>query len=157
MKSGQLVKEAVACPLVLAVSSFAERTSHVQQLLLAVAQVINVDERHLIEGQHRPLFDPVQDHGVQLGVVVQQGAVDLQAQQVGGEVDVLDARGKLACLGRHHLGPEYSRLSEVPRAGVDVGHPGQVPHGVGHAILTAIVRAEVQNLLGVLLHLHGDR
>lgn len=55
------------------------------------------------------------------------------------------------------ISSEYSRLSEVPRAGVHVGYPSQVPHGVGHAILTAIVGAEVQNLLGILLHLHTHR
>lgn len=52
---------------------------------------------------------------------------------------------------------EHSRLSEVPWAGVDVGYPGQVPHGIGHAVLTAIVGTEVQDLLGILLHLHTDR
>lgn len=51
---------------------------------------------------------------------------------------------------------EQSRLGEVPRAWVDVGYARQVPHGVGHAVLAAIVGAEVQNLLGVLLHLHTD-
>lgn len=89
-----------------AVSS-SEWTSHLRQLLFAVTEVIDVDDRHLVEREHGPLLHATQDDGIQLGVVVQQGAVDLQPQQVGGEVDVLDARGKLARLGCQHL----SRLS----------------------------------------------
>lgn len=81
-----------------------EGPSHIGQLLLAVAQVADVDDGHFVEGQHGPLFDAAQDDGVQLGVVVQQGAVHLQAQQVSGEVDVLDIGGKLASLGCQHLG-----------------------------------------------------
>lgn len=53
------------------------------------------------------------------------------------------------------IGSEQSCLCEIPRAGVDIGYPSQVPHGVGHAILTAIVGAEVQNLLGILLYLQA--
>lgn len=87
-----------------AVSPVSERTSHIGQLLLAVAQVTDVDDGHLVEGQHGPLFHPAQDDCIQLGVVVQQRAVDLQAQQVGGEVDVFDVWGKLARLGGHQLG-----------------------------------------------------
>lgn len=100
----QFVKVAIACPLRLAVSSVSEWTAHIRQLLLAVAQVTDVDDGHLVEGQHGPLLDPTQDDCIQLGVVVQQRAVDLQAQQVGGEVDMFDVRGKLACLGGHQLG-----------------------------------------------------
>ena len=51
---------------------------------------------------------------------------------------------------------EDGRLREVARAGEDVGRARQVPHGVGHAVLASVVRAEVQHLLGVLLHLHAQ-
>lgn len=100
----ELVEVAVARPLLPAAGPVPEGPSHLRQLLLAVAQVADVDDGHLVEGQHGPLLDAAQDDGVQLGVVVQQGAVHLQAQQVGGEVDVLDAGGELAGLRRQNLG-----------------------------------------------------
>lgn len=100
----ELVEVAVARPLLPAAGPVPEGPSHLRQLLLAVAQVADVDDGHLVEGQHGPLLDAAQDDGVQLGVVVQQGAVHLQAQQVSGEVDVLDAGGELAGLWRQHLG-----------------------------------------------------
>lgn len=91
----QFVKVAVPCPLMLAVSTLSKRPSNIRQLLLAVTQVTNVNDRHFIERQHGPLFHPAQNDSIQLSVVVQQGAVHLQSQQVGGEVDVLDVWGKL--------------------------------------------------------------
>ena len=67
-------------------------------LVLAVAQVVHVDEGHLVEGQHGPLPHPAQDDGVQLRVVVHQAAIHLHPQQVGGEAQLTDRRGKLARL-----------------------------------------------------------
>lgn len=120
----QLVEVAVARPLLPAAGPVPEGPSHLRQLLLAVAQVADVDDGHLVEGQHGPLLDAAQDDGVQLGVVVQQGAVHLQAQQVGGEVDVLDAGGELAGLRRQHLGglPRPQHLPPAEHASSVTGH-----------------------------------
>lgn len=111
----QLVKVAVSRPLLPAAGPVSQSSSHFGQLLLAVAQVADVDDGHLVESQHGPLLDAAQDDGVQLSVVVQKGAVHLQAQQVGGEVDVLDARGELAGLRRQHLGG-FPRPQHLPPA-----------------------------------------
>lgn len=74
----QFVKVAIACSLMY--SSWSEWTSQIRQLLLAVTQVIDVDDRHFIERQHGPLLHPTEDNSIQLRVVVQQRAVDLQTQ-----------------------------------------------------------------------------
>lgn len=107
----EFVKVAVGRP------SLSERTSHIRQLLLAVAQVADVDDGHLVEGQHGSLFDPAQDHRVQLCVVVEQRAVHLQTQQVRGEVDMLDGRGKLPSLRCQYFGrlPWPQHLPPVQR------------------------------------------
>lgn len=111
----ELVEVAIARPLLPAAGPVPESPSHLRQLLLTVAQIADVDDGHLVEGQHGPFLDAAQDDGIQLGVVVQQGAVHLQAQQVGGEVDVLDAGGELAGLRRQHLG-RLPRPQHLPPA-----------------------------------------
>lgn len=52
---------------------------------------------------------------------------------------------------------KHSRLGKVTRTREDVWHTRQIPHGIGHAILTAIVGTEIHHFFGVLDHLCVER
>ncbi len=66
-------------------------------------------------------------------------------------------RGAATLLPPASVSAEHSRLGEVSWAGIDIRHSRQIPHGIGHAVLAAIVRSEVQDLFAILLDLNGDR
>ena len=104
----------------LVVAAMPEGGRHVGQLLVAVAEVAHADDGHLVEGQDGPLPQAPQDDGVQLRVVLLQGAVDLQPQQVGGEADLPDGRRELARLWGQNLGG-LRRPQHLPPGG---GRPG---------------------------------
>lgn len=52
---------------------------------------------------------------------------------------------------------KHSCLSKVTGAWEDVRHTCQIPHGIGHAVLTAIVGTEIHHFFGVLDHLCVER
>lgn len=90
----------VAVPQVVPVFSTrpAAEASCITDLLFTVTQIVDVDDRDLIEGQNGSLPNTSQDHCIQLSVVIQQSAVHLQTQQVAGKTNLPDAGGELASL-----------------------------------------------------------
>lgn len=95
------IEEAVSQVLPVFSTRPAAEASCITDLFFAVTQITDVNDRDLIEGQNGSLSNASQYHRVQLCVVLQQRAVHLQTQQVGGKTDLSDAGGELASLRGH--------------------------------------------------------
>ncbi len=102
VSNANLIREPikVAVPQVVPVFSTrpAAEASCITDLLFTVTQIIDVDDRDLIEGQNGSFPNASQDHSIQLCVVFHNRAVHFQTQQVGGKIYLLDAGGELASL-----------------------------------------------------------
>lgn len=102
VSNANLIRESIKVAVSQVVPVFSTRpaaeASCITDLLFAVTQIIDVDDRDLIEGQNGSLPNASHYNRIQLCVVFQQGAVHLKTQQVGGKTDLPYAGGELASL-----------------------------------------------------------
>lgn len=102
VSTANLIREPIKVAVPQVVSVFSTRpaaeASCITDLLFTVTQIIDVDDRVLIEGQNGSFPNASQDHSIQLCVVSHKRAVHFQTQQVGGKIDLFDAGGELASL-----------------------------------------------------------